>query len=305
MEEDLILQAEDVDADSRLDVFVADNIGDFTRSFFKKHIENGNITVNGKVQKASYKLKSGDIIHVKRIENIVPDILAEDIALDILYEDKDIIVINKPKGMVVHPAAGHYSGTMVNALMYHCKNELSGINGYLRPGIVHRIDMDTSGILVAAKSDNAHKSLAEQFSKHSINRVYEAVTINIIKEDIIDINKPIGRHPIDRKKMCVTDKNSRNAVTHIKVIERFTVNTFIEARLETGRTHQIRVHLAHMGYPLAGDTVYGPAKDKYKIDGQALFAKSLGFIHPATGNYIEFEAKRPEYMEKLLTKLRG
>ena len=305
MEDDLILQAEDVDADSRLDVFVADNIGEFTRSFLKKHIENGNISVNGKVQKASYKLKPSDIVYVKRIENIIPDILAENIALDILFEDKDIIVINKPKGMVIHPAAGHYSGTLVNALMYHCKNELSGINGYLRPGIVHRIDMDTSGIIVAAKSDNAHKNLAEQFAAHSIKRVYEAVAINIIKEDNINIDKPIGRHAIDRKKMCVTDKNSRNAVTHIKVIERFSANTFIEARLETGRTHQIRVHMAYIGHPLAGDLVYGPAKDKYKTDGQALFAKSLGFIHPATGEYIEFEAKRPEYMEKLLTKLRG
>ena len=305
MDGDLVLQAEDVDADSRLDVFVSDNIVEFTRSFLKKHIESGNITVNGKAQKAGYKLKAGDIIFVSRIENMIPDILQENIALDIIYEDMDIIVINKPKGMVVHPAAGHYSGTLVNALMYHCKNELSGINGYLRPGIVHRIDMDTSGVIVAAKNDKAHKSLAEQFAVHSINRVYEAICVNIVKEDNIDIDKPIGRHPVDRKKMCITDKNSRNAVTHIKVIERFHANTFVEARLETGRTHQIRVHMAHMGHPLVGDMVYGSSKDKYKTEGQALFAKSLGFIHPSTGDYIEFDAERPEYLENLLKKLRG
>ena len=304
METYLILQAEDVDADSRLDVFVSDNISEFTRSFLKKHIESGAVTVNGKSQKVGYKLKGGDIVHVAPIENIIPDILAENIPLDILHEDPDIIVVNKPKGMVVHPAAGHYSGTLVNALMYHCKDELSGINGYLRPGIVHRIDMDTSGVIVAAKNDKAHKHLAEQFALHSIKRVYEAITINIIKDDTLDIDKPIGRHHTDRKKMCVTDKNSRNAITHIKVIERFTANTFIEARLETGRTHQIRVHMAHIGHPLVGDIVYGPAKDKYKTNGQALFAKSLGFIHPSGGDYIEFEAERPEYMEQLLDKLR-
>jgi len=304
MDTDLILNAEDVDADSRLDVFVSENISEFTRSFLKKHIESGCIKVNGKIQKAGYKLKSGDIIYIEAIKNIIPDILEEDIPLDILYEDIDIIVINKPKGMVVHPAAGHYTGTVVNALMCHCKNELSGINGYLRPGIVHRIDMDTSGVIIAAKNDKAHKNLAEQFALHSINRVYEAVTINVIKDDNLDIDKPIGRHSVDRKKMCVTDKNSRNAVTHIKVIERFNANTFIEARLETGRTHQIRVHMAHIGHPLLGDIVYGPAKDKYKLNSQALFAKSLGFIHPSSGDYMEFEAPRPEYMESLLKKLR-
>ncbi|MDL2248651.1 RluA family pseudouridine synthase [Tyzzerella sp. OttesenSCG-928-J15] len=305
MNKDLIFSADETDADTRLDIYISENIPEFTRSFLKKHIEAENVTVNGKPQKAGFKLKAGDSVFVKQVESQIPDILPEKIDIDIVYEDDDLIVVNKPKGMVVHPAAGHYSATLVNALMYHCGGRLSGINGILRPGIVHRIDMDTSGILVAAKNDKAHKGLSEQFACHSITRVYEAVTVNVLKEDTLDINKPIGRSLNDRKKMCVTEKNSKPAITHIKVVERFGANTFIEARLETGRTHQIRVHMAYMGYPLVGDTVYGSAKDKYKTGGQALFAKTLGFVHPATGEYIEFQAERPLYMENLLLKLRG
>jgi len=305
MSNDLVLYAKEEDAGVRLDVFISANKEDLSRSFLKKHIESGKVTVSGMLQKAGYKLRSGDIVRISPCPNLTPDIEPENIPLDILYEDKDIVVINKPKGMVVHPAAGHYSGTLVNALMYHCKGDLSGINGVLRPGIVHRIDMDTSGLLVVAKNDNAHQSLSEQFSTRKVKKIYEALTLGVIKEDGFSINKPIGRSERDRKKMCVTNKNSKEAVTNIRVIERFLGSTFIEAELITGRTHQIRVHLAHMGHPLLGDTVYGSEKSKYKLEGQALFAKILGFFHPITEEFMEFEAKRPEYMEDLIGKLRG
>jgi len=292
-----------VDAGKRLDVFIAENNHGLSRSFLKRHIESGFVSVNNMPEKAGCKLKEHDIVRMGEPENVIPDILPEDIELNIVYEDDDIIVINKPKGMVIHPAPGHFSGTLVNALMHHCKGQLSGINGVLRPGIVHRIDMDTSGLIVAAKSDAAHKSLSEQIAQREVKKVYEAITVNVIKTDTIQINKPIGRSERDRKKMCVTDKNSKEAITNVTVIKRFSANTFIEAELVTGRTHQIRVHMAHLGYPILGDTVYGPPKCKHKLQGQTLFARALGFLHPISGKYMELEARRPEYMEKLLQLL--
>ncbi|MCL2564824.1 MAG: RluA family pseudouridine synthase [Defluviitaleaceae bacterium] len=302
MSDDLVLYAEEEDAGIRLDVFISGQKDDLSRSFLKKHIESGNVTIGGKPQKAGYKLKAGDVVQIAPYPPVTPDIMPEDITLDICHEDDDIIVINKPKGMVVHPAAGHYAATLVNALLYHCKGNLSGINGILRPGIVHRIDMDTSGLIVAAKNDKAHCSLSEQFSSRKVKKVYEALVMGLVKEESFTIDKPIGRSERDRKKMCVTIKNSKEAITNVKVIERFKSTTFIEARLITGRTHQIRVHMAYLGHPLVGDLVYGPEKSKYKLGGQALFAKSLGFFHPSTGEFMEFEAKRPEYFEDLLRR---
>ena len=228
----------------------------------------------------------------------------ENIPLDILYEDDDLLVVNKPKGMVVHPAAGHSSGTLVNAVLYHCRGNLSGINGVLRPGIVHRIDMDTTGALVICKSDFAHQSLAEQLSVHSITRKYRAIVHGNLKEDEGTIEGPIGRHPTDRKKMAINYKNGKDAVTHYKVLERFGQATYVECRLETGRTHQIRVHMASIGHPLLGDTVYGSSKNPYHLEGQALHAMILGFVHPRTCEYMEFTAPLPEYFVKLLSKLR-
>ena len=304
--ENYTLIAEAKDEGRRIDAFAAEGIAGLSRNAIQKLIEAGGLTVNDKAVKANYKLKRDDIITVTVPEAEEVDIKAEDIPLDILYEDKDIIVVNKPKGMVVHPAAGHYSGTLVNALMYRCKDELSGINGELRPGIVHRIDKDTSGILVSAKNDNAHKSLALQLAEHSITRIYYAVVFNNIKEDEGTVDKPIGRNPRDRKKMAVTDKGGRRAVTHYRVLERFGKYTLIEARLETGRTHQIRVHMASIGHPLLGDKVYGSDKQPFGInDGQVLHAGVLGFIHPTKNEYMEFKAALPEGFEKLLKRLRA
>lgn len=298
--------AEDEDEGRRIDVFTAENIDELSRNSVQKLIETGGVKVNDKTVKSNYKLKSGDVVRADVPEPEMVDIKAEDIPLDILYEDKDIIVVNKPKGMVVHPAAGHYTGTLVNALMYHCRDELSGINGELRPGIVHRIDKDTSGILVSAKNDNAHRCLAKQLAEHSITRIYYAVVFNNIKEDEGTVDKPIGRNPKDRKKMAVTDKGSRRAVTHYRVLERFGKYTFIEARLETGRTHQIRVHMSSIGHPLLGDKVYGSDRQPFGIDdGQVLHAGVLGFIHPSLNEYMEFRAELPENFEKLLKKLRA
>lgn len=305
MNDDLVLYAEPNDIGIRLDIFISNNREGLSRGFIKKHIDSGNVTVGGKPQKAGYKLKSGDIVQIAPYSSVSPDILPENIPLDILYEDDDIIVVNKPKGMVVHPAAGHYTKTLVNALMYHCRGNLSGINGVLRPGIVHRIDMDTSGLIVAAKNDITHQSLSEQFSGRTVKKIYEALALGVIKEDKFLINKPIGRSERDRKKMCITIKNSKEAITNIKVIERLKGSSFIEAELVTGRTHQIRVHMAHLGHPLLGDKVYGPEKSKYKVDGQALFAKSLSFLHPVTEKIMEFEAERPMYLENLLKQLRN
>lgn len=289
----------------RIDVYIAEYKEELSRSRVQKLIENGLVTVNGKAVKSNYKLRKGDILEVEIPDPEPLEIEAEDIPLDIIYEDKDVVIVNKPQGMVVHPAPGHYSETLVNALMYHCKDDLSGINGQMRPGIVHRIDKDTSGVLMIAKSDAAHNSLAQQLAVHSITRKYYAVVCGNIKEDSGTVDKPIGRSPKDRKKMAVV-QGGRRAVTHYRVLERFGGKyTLIEAQLETGRTHQIRVHMASLGHPLLGDTVYGSEKQPFKLQGQVLHAKVLGFNHPSDGRYVEFESPLPEYFEKLLTKLRN
>lgn len=286
----------------RIDVFLNEIFEDMSRSQLQKLIEEENITVNDKIVKSNYKIKTSDIIKVCIPELKVLEIKAEDIDIEILYEDEDIAIINKPQGMVVHPAAGNYSGTLVNALLSKCSN-LSGINGVIRPGIVHRIDKDTSGILVVAKNDIAHRSLAEQIKEHTVKRIYIALVEGIIKNDTGTVDKPIGRNPIERKKMAIV-RNGRKAVTHYKVIERFKNNTLIEARLETGRTHQIRVHMAYLGHPLVGDPLYGFKKQKYNLLGQVLHAKTLGLVHPRTHEYMEFTSPLPEYFSNLLKNLR-
>lgn len=287
----------------RIDVFLNNHIEELSRTYIQKLIKDGYASVNGKPIKNNFKLKPLDKVKLNIPETSEPDIIGEDIQLDIVYEDDDVILINKPKNMVVHPAPGHYSGTLVNALMNHCKN-LSGINGVLRPGIVHRIDMDTTGIIIACKNDLAHKFISEQLKVHSIKRKYKAVVHGNLKEDEGVIDKPIGRHDIDRKKMSVNAKHSKQAITHYKVIERFKSATLIECELETGRTHQIRVHMASINHPLYGDSVYGYNKEKYQLDGQVLHAETLGFIHPTTKEYMEFNVEIPEYFKELLRKLR-
>lgn len=297
--------AEKADVGSRIDVFLAENMEEVSRSSVQKWIETGNIRLNGGSIKANYKLREKDVIDVEVPEVQEVEILPEDIPLDILYEDKDIIVVNKPQGMVVHPAPGHYTGTLVNALLYHCGDELSGINGEKRPGIVHRIDKDTSGVLMVAKNNKAHQVLAAQLAEHSITRKYNAIVYQGFQEDEGTVDQPIGRNPLDRKKMAVTQKHSRHAVTHYIVLERLGKFTLIEASLETGRTHQIRVHMAYIGHPLLGDMVYGPKKQPFSLAGQALHARVLGFVHPATGEYMEFEAPLPPYFQALLERLRS
>ena len=296
--------AEKEDVGTRIDVFLAENMENLSRSGVQKLIDAGEITLNGGKTKANYKLREKDVMDVVVPEAKEVEILPEDIPLDILYEDADVIVVNKPQGMVVHPAPGHTSGTLVNALLFHCGEELSGINGEKRPGIVHRIDKDTSGVLMIAKNDMAHQSLAAQLAEHSITRKYNAVVYNGFPEDEGTVDKPIGRNPQDRKKMAVTEKHSRHAVTHYRVIERMEKFTLIEAQLETGRTHQIRVHMTYIGHPLLGDPVYGPKKQPIALEGQALHARVLGFIHPRTGEYMEFEAPLPPHFEALLERLR-
>ena len=288
----------------RLDKILAEELSEMSRSHIQKLIKDGHISVNQKPVKANYKLSAGDEITVSVPEPEIPDILPEDIPLDIIYEDDDILVVNKPKGMVVHPAPGHYSGTLVNAIMYHCRDNLSGINGVTRPGIVHRIDMDTTGSLLICKNDRAHQSLAEQLKEHSITRKYHAIVHGNLKEDTGTVNAPIGRHPVDRKKMSIHAPNGRHAVTHYRVLERFGNYTYIECQLETGRTHQIRVHMSSIGHPILGDTVYGPAKPAFKLEGQTLHAKVLGIVHPTTGEYMEFDAPLPEYFVNLLKILK-
>lgn len=295
----------ETETNERIDKFLSIQMEELSRSYVQKLIKDGNVKVNGKLVKANYKLSYDEWIQVTIPELTSPDILPENIPLDILYEDEDILIINKPKGMVVHPAAGHYSGTLVNALMYYCGDSLSGINGILRPGIVHRIDMDTTGSLLVCKNDFAHQRLAEQLKVHSIKRVYHAIVHGNLKEDSGTINEPIGRHPTERKKMCVNHQNGRDAVTHYEVLERFGDYTYIACRLETGRTHQIRVHMASMHHPLLGDKVYGPQKCPFpELQGQTLHAKILGIVHPRTGEYLEVDAPLPEYFEKILQKLR-
>ena len=301
---DELITVED-EAGERIDKFLSDELSDRSRSFLQKLIKEQYVKVNDKPVQASYRLILGDTVSISFPEPEKPDIAAEDIPLDILYEDNDIIIINKPKQMVVHPAPGHYSGTLVNALLYHCQGNLSGINGSLRPGIVHRIDMDTTGSLVVCKNDTAHQSLSAQLKEHSIQRVYEAIVHGILKEDTGCIDAPIGRHPTERKKMSTQTRNGREALTHYRVLERFGAFTHIQCRLETGRTHQIRVHMASIGHPLLGDTVYGPKKCPFpKLIGQTLHADTLGFIHPGTGEYMEVHAPLPEYFTGLLDRLR-
>ena len=293
------------DADSRIDRYLAQQMPDQSRSFLQKLIREEQITVNGRPVKANYRLQPEDQVLVIVPDPQLPDILPENIPLDILYEDSDVLVINKPKGMVVHPAAGHYTNTVVNAVMYHCQGNLSGINGVMRPGIVHRIDRDTTGAIVICKNDQAHQSLAQQLKEHSITRRYRAIVWNNLKEDEGTVDRPIGRHPVDRKKMAVNEKNGKTAVTHYRVLERFGRFTYIECRLETGRTHQIRVHMASIGHPLLGDEVYGPSgKQPFRLQGQCLHAMMLGFLHPSTGEYVEFEAPLPEYFTQLLKNFR-
>lgn len=295
----------------RIDKCISEYISEFedgeenlSRTRIQTLIKEGNITVNNAVIKPNYKTSLNDHIKIELPELTEPLIEAQNIPLTILYEDQDLIVVNKPKGMVVHPSAGHYQDTLVNALMYHCRDQLSGINGVLRPGIVHRIDKDTTGSLIVCKNDNAHQSIAEQLKEHSITRKYRAIVYHNIKEDEGTVNAPIGRHPAHRKKMAVNYKNGKPAITHYRVLERFGAYTYIECQLETGRTHQIRVHMASSNHPLLGDVVYGPEKSPFSLEGQVLHAMAIGFIHPTTREYMEFEASLPDYFEKLLTKLR-
>ena len=288
----------------RIDRYLAEKDSGLSRSFWQKLLKDGQITIDSQPVRSNYKTREGDSIHVEIPDSQEPDILPEDIPLDILYEDKDVLVVNKPKGMVVHPAAGHYTGTLVNAVMAHCGSSLSGINGVMRPGIVHRIDKDTTGALLICKNDMAHRDLAEQLKCHSIKRRYRAIVQGNLKSDEGTIEGPIGRHPTERKKMAINFKNGKEAVTHYKVLERFGNATYVECQLETGRTHQIRVHMSSIGHPLLGDTVYGSSKNPYHLEGQALHAMILGFVHPGTGEYMEFSAPIPEYFEKLLIKLR-
>lgn len=295
--------ADDSETGVRIDRCLSDKYEDLSRSYLQKLLKEQGITVNGKTVKANYKLQTGDQVQITVPDLSEPDILPENIPLDILYEDEDILVVNKPKGMVVHPANGHICGTLVNAILYHCQGNLSGINGVMRPGIVHRIDMDTTGSLLICKNDRAHQALAKQLKEHSITRKYHAIVHGRLKEDEGTIDKPIGRHPIDRKKMSVHCTNGREAVTHYRVLKRFQQFTYIECQLETGRTHQIRVHMSSIGHPILGDQVYGPAKCPYKLQGQTLHAKVLGITHPTTGKYMEFDAPLPDYFQGLLEKM--
>ena len=286
--------------EERIDKCLNTLMDSLSRSYIQKLLAEGKVTVNDRSVKPSYRVSTDDEVILVLPPSIIPDILPEKIPLSILYEDQDVIVIDKPKGMVVHPAPGHYEGTLVNALMYHCKNELSGINGVLRPGIVHRIDRDTTGSIIACKNDHAHNEIARQLKEHTIVRKYQAIVHGVLKEEEGTVHTLIGRHPIDRKKMAVVDRGGKEAITHYRVLKHFQNTTYIECILETGRTHQIRVHMAHLGHPLLGDQVYGAKSNPYKLNGQTLHAGILGFIHPSTGTYVETKAPLPEYFEKLL-----
>ena len=288
----------------RLDKYLTEQFPEQTRSYLQKLIKDGEILVNGKTVKAGYQLTKGDEVSVNIPEPKELDVEPQQMDLDIVYEDEDVILINKPKGMVVHPAPGHTTDTLVNGLLYHCKDNLSGINGVARPGIVHRIDRDTTGILIVCKNDMSHNSIAAQLKEHSITRRYRALVHGNVKNDTGTVEGPIGRHPVDRKKMAINERNGKPAVTHYTVLERFGNYTLIECVLETGRTHQIRVHMTSIGHPLVGDEVYGPAKCPFKLQGQSLHAMVLGFVHPRTGEYMEFSADLPAYFEDLLRKLR-
>lgn len=300
----LIIEPEAVG--ERIDSYIAASLDGPSRSFVQKLIERGNVLLNGEVLTSKKeKLKASDEIEITLPEPEKLEVLAEDIPLNIIYEDDDVLIVNKPRGMVVHPAVGNYTGTLVNAIMHHCGERLSSINGVIRPGIVHRIDKDTSGLLMIAKNDMAHESLSKQLSEHSITRKYVALVYNNITVDSGTIDEPIGRDPKNRLRQAVTAQNSKRAVTHYKVLERFGSYTLVECQLETGRTHQIRVHMAYIKHPLLGDMVYGPKKSKFKIEGQMLHAKVIGFVHPRTGEYMEFDSELPDYFVEVLRKVRG
>ena len=302
--QEFVVEAEQ--AGERLDRYLTLIYADQSRSFFQKLIKGGNVSVNGKaVTKSGYVVDVSDVVTASIPEAQSVAIEAEDIPLDILYEDADVLIVNKPKGMVVHPSAGHYSGTLVNAIMYHCSDSLSGINGEIRPGIVHRIDMDTTGALIVCKNDTAHTDIAEQIKEHTVTRRYRGIVCGVVKEDEGTIEGAIGRHPTQRKKMAINEKNGKPAITHYKVLQRFAKYTYMEFQLETGRTHQIRVHMASIGHPLLGDELYGNPKNLAMkgLQGQTLHAMIIGFVHPTTHEYMEFEAPLPEYFQNLLNKL--
>lgn len=302
--ETMRFEVEQADDKKRIDVYLSQKVPEHSRSYIQKLIKDGLVLVNGQKVKTNFKVKPGCLIDVTIPPPKEISLQPEPMELDIVYEDDDIVVVNKPQGMVVHPAPGNYSGTLVNALLYSC-DELSGIGGTIRPGIVHRLDKDTSGLLVVAKNDVAHHSLAQQIKDRTLKRIYWCIVEKNIREDKGVINAPIGRHPTNRKKMAVLNSpTAKPAITHFKVLERFGEYTLVEARLETGRTHQIRVHMAYIGHPVVGDTVYGSRKQKFNLNGQVLHAKKLGLIHPSTGEYMEFEAPLPQYFEELLDILR-
>lgn len=298
--ENLFFTIEEEYENIRIDRFLAEAVDSFSRSYLQKLIDSQNVLVNSKPIKSSYKLKINDDVSISLPDSVIPDIIPENIPLDILYEDDDVIVVNKPKNMVVHPSAGHYEHTLVNALMFHCKDNLSGINGILRPGIVHRIDKDTTGSVIACKNDFAHQNIAQQLKEHSITRKYHAIVCGVIKEDEGTISTLIGRNPNDRLKMAVVNHGGKDAVTHFKVLKRFDKYTYVECSLETGRTHQIRVHMSHINHPLLGDEIYGCPKTSFKLEGQCLHAKILEFKHPRDGRVVSTDAPLPEYFLHLL-----
>ncbi|HSQ89644.1 RluA family pseudouridine synthase [Romboutsia sp.] len=291
------------DEGDRLDVYLSSQLGDMSRSYIQKIIKDKKVKVNNKEEKAKYLVKEDDKIVIEIPAPKLLEVIPQDIPIDIVYEDSDLLIVNKQQDMVVHPAPGNYENTLVNAILYHCKDNLSSINGVIRPGIVHRIDKDTSGLLMIAKNNNAHNSLAKQLKDHSITREYEFICYGVVKEDKITVDKPIGRNPKDRLKMAIV-KDGRNAVTHFEVVKRYENFTHMRARLETGRTHQIRVHALSINHPLLGDPVYGPKNNKFKTNGQTLHAKKLGFIHPTTKEYIEFDSELPEYFKDIINKLK-
>jgi 23S rRNA pseudouridine1911/1915/1917 synthase len=289
----------------RLDKYLSLIYPDISRSFFQKRIKENDILVNQEPQKANYRIRTEDIITVSIPDAVETAIVPENIPLDILYEDEDVLVVNKPKGMVVHPSAGHYTGTLVNAILYHCRDSLSGINGEIRPGIVHRIDMDTTGSLIVCKNDESHVNIARQIKDHTVNRIYEGIVYGVLPDDFGTIEGAIGRNPKDRKKMAINEKNGKPAITHYKVLERFRGYTYVQFKLETGRTHQIRVHMASIGHPLLGDALYSNRKCPFpELIGQTLHAKTIGFVHPRKNIYMEFSAPLPEYFDKMINKLK-
>lgn len=300
IKEFLVLEDEEND---RLDVYLSSQLGDMSRSYIQKIIKEKKVSVNSKIEKAKYLVKENDKVVIEIPAPKLLEVTAQNIPLDIVYEDNDLMIVNKQQDMVVHPAPGNYEGTLVNAIIYHCKDNLSSINGVIRPGIVHRIDKDTSGLLMIAKNNNSHNSLAEQLKEHSITREYEFICHGVVKEDKITVDKPLGRNPKDRLKMAIV-KDGKRAVTHFEVVNRYENFTHMRARLETGRTHQIRVHALSINHPLLGDPVYGPKNSKFKLKGQTLHAKKIGFIHPTTNEYVEFDSQLPKYFEEIINKLK-